>query len=55
MNQKFNIVLKYTHSFICANHLNIVSSKIQDSDNIILDLSILSVYGYGAWPASSYV
>ena len=44
MSPKFNIVF-----ILSTNHLNIVSSKIWDIQNLILDLSIFSVYGHGAW------
>ena len=35
--------------FISANDWNIVFSEIQNIKNLILDLSIFSVYGYGVW------
>ena len=31
-----------------TNHLNLVSSRIRDTRNLILGLSIFSVYGHGA-------
>ena len=32
-----------------ANYYHSVSNKIWDIQNLILDLSIFSVYGHGAW------